>query len=113
MIWILFWKADNPAFKVACFIYNVVYRKIPIISPGAYFWSKGLFQKFFLEGLILGGGCLYMDKYMYMYFENTIFCSSNYDFLRFSAYNMSLLLIFFNFFIFNNVLTIVSTILYS
>ena len=56
MIWILFWKADNPAFKVSCFIYNVVYHKIPIISPGAYFWSKGLFQKFFLEGLILGGG---------------------------------------------------------
>ena len=40
-----------------------------------------------------------MDKYMYMYFENTIFCSGNYDFLRFSAY-MSLLLIFFQFFYF-------------
>ena len=27
------------------------------ISPGAYFWSKGLFEKFFLHGgLIFGGG---------------------------------------------------------
>ena len=31
------------------------YRKIPIISPGAYFWSKGLFAGFFLGGLIFGG----------------------------------------------------------
>ena len=37
------------------------YRKIPIIRPGAYFWSKGLFTKFFFggggggEGLIFGG----------------------------------------------------------
>ena len=26
------------------------YRKILIISPGAYFWSKGLFEKIFLGG---------------------------------------------------------------
>ena len=34
---------------------HTTYRKIPIISPGAYFWSKGLFEKFFLGGLIFGG----------------------------------------------------------
>ena len=34
---------------------NKVYRKIQIISPGAYFWSKGLFEKKFLGGPILGG----------------------------------------------------------
>ena len=34
------------------------YRKIPIISPGAYFWSKGHFEKFFLGELIFGGGGL-------------------------------------------------------
>ena len=26
------------------------------ISPGAYFWSKGLFEKFFLGGLYSGVG---------------------------------------------------------
>ena len=31
-------------------------------------------------------------------FENTIFCSSNCNFLRFSAHNLSLLLIFSTFF---------------
>ena len=33
-----------------------------------------------------------MDEYLR--FENTTFCSSNYNFLKFSAHNMSLLLIF-------------------
>ena len=32
------------------------YRKIPIISPGGYSWSKGLFEKVFLGGE--GGGGL-------------------------------------------------------
>ena len=32
------------------------YCKIPIISPGVYFWSKGLFTKFFLRVFIFGGG---------------------------------------------------------
>ena len=32
---------------------SLTYRKILIISPGAYFWSKDLFAKFFLGG---GGG---------------------------------------------------------
>ena len=41
-------------------------------------------------GLILGG--LYMDNYLH--FKNAIFCSSNCNFLRFPAYNLSLLLIF-------------------
>ena len=34
-----------------------------------------------------------MDEYLR--FENAIFCSSNCKFLRFSAHNLSLLLIFF------------------
>ena len=33
-----------------------------------------------------------MDKYLHI--ENTIFCSSNCNYWRFSAHNMSLLLIF-------------------
>ena len=49
-----------------------IYCKIPIISPGAYFWSKGLFAKFFLEGLIFRGG-----GGAYLRLENDIFCSSN------------------------------------
>ena len=48
-----------------------------------------------------------MDKYFR--FKNAIFCSSNCNVLRFSAHNLSLLLIFLNFFIFNNVLTTVNT----
>ena len=36
-----------------------------------------------------------MDEYLR--FENAIFCSSNCNFLRFSAYNLSSLLIFFTF----------------
>ena len=35
---------------------SLTYCKILIISPGAYFWSKDLFAKFFLGGLILEGG---------------------------------------------------------
>ena len=39
------------------------YRKIPIISPGAYFWSKGLYAKILLWGVyIRGGGGLYMHE---------------------------------------------------
>ena len=34
----------------------VKYCKILIISPGVYFWSKGLFAKFFLRVFIFGGG---------------------------------------------------------
>ena len=33
---------------------SLTYRKILIISLGAYFWSKDLFAKFFLGGLIFG-----------------------------------------------------------
>ena len=44
-----------------------------------------------------------MDEYLR--FENAIFCSSNCNFLTFSSRNMSLLLIFFHFFSFNNALT--------
>ena len=80
------------------------YRKIPIISPGAYFWSKGLFEKLFLGGG--GGGGLYMDECWS--FQNAIFCLSNCNILRFSAHNLSLLLNFHSF-IFNNVLTTVNT----
>ena len=35
---------------------------------------------------------LYMDEYLH--FEGAIFCSSNCNFLRFSAHNLSLLLNF-------------------
>ena len=57
------------------------YRKIPIIIPGAYFWSNGLFAKFFLGG---GGGLynifgeLYMDEYLR--FESVFCCPSNCNF---------------------------------
>ena len=57
------------------------YRKIPIIIPGAYFWSKGFFAKFFLGG---GGGLynifgeLYMDEYLR--FESVFCCPSNCNF---------------------------------
>ena len=47
-----------------------------------------------------------MDEYLR--FENTIFCSSNCNCLRFSAHSLSLLLISL-LFIFNNVLTAVNT----
>ena len=56
------------------------YRKILIISRGAYFWSKDLFAKFFLGGLYSGGG-VYMDKYLR--FENTIFVQAIVMFLDF------------------------------
>ena len=52
------------------------YSKIPIISPGAYFLSKGLFEKNFLGGgggrwAILGGGAY--TRTIVIFFE--IFCS--------------------------------------
>ena len=50
---------------------SLAYRKILIISLGAYFWSKDLFAKFFLGGGAYIRGGLYMDKYLH--FENTIF----------------------------------------
>ena len=38
---------------------NFIYHKI-LISPGAYFWSKDLFAKFFLgEGGGLIHGCIF------------------------------------------------------
>ena len=49
----------------------MTYRKVPIISPGAYFWSKGLFEKSFWGGGLIFGGGLYMDEYLR--FENVIF----------------------------------------
>ena len=63
------------------------YSKIPIISPGAYFLSKGLFEKNFLgegggDGLYSGGGLIH---------EQLQF------FLRFSIQYLSLLLIFSHF----------------
>ena len=39
------------------------YHTIPIISPGAYIWSKGLFAKFFWGG---GGGGAYTWTYIYV-----------------------------------------------
>ena len=74
---------------------DVTHRKIPIISPGASFWSKSFSPNFSWGDYIggVGGGGLYMDEYLR--FENAIFCSSNCNFLRFSAHNLSLLLISF------------------
>ena len=52
------------------------------------FLVKGPFRQIFLGGsYIWGGGGLYMNEYWH--FENAIFCSSNYNFLRFSAHNLS------------------------
>ena len=39
---------------------------------------------------------MYMDEYLH--FENAFFCLSNCNFLKFSAHNMSLLLIFSHFY---------------
>ena len=39
---------------------SLTYRKILIISLGAYFWSKDLFAKFFLWG---GGGLILGEAY--------------------------------------------------
>ena len=76
----------------------MIYLKIPIISPGAYFWSKGLFAGFFLGGLIFGGGGLYMDEYLR--FANAFFfVQTTVIFLRFSAHNLSLLSRFFTLFL--------------
>ena len=75
-------------------LHTRIYRKIPIISSGAHFWSKGLFAKFFLGG---GGGGLYsggLYRDEYLRFENTFFCSTNCNFLKLSAHNLFLLLIF-------------------
>ena len=49
---------------------------------------RGPLRQIFLGG----GGGLYMDEYLL--FENASFCSSNSNFLRFSAHDLSLLLIF-------------------
>ena len=40
---------------------SLPYRKILIISLGAYFWSKDLFAKFFLWGR--GGGLILGEAY--------------------------------------------------
>ena len=74
----------------------VIYRKIPIISPGAYFWSKGLFVNFFLGG----GGVIFGRAYTWtnicvlktLYFVQEIVIFQ----WRFSTHK-SLLLIFFFF----------------
>ena len=36
-----------------------IYRKIAIISPGAYFWSKDLFEKIFLWGPYIWEGVIH------------------------------------------------------
>ena len=48
-----------------------------------------------------------MDEYLN--FENANFCSNNCNFFRFCAYSLSLLLIFFYFSFFNNVLQLSNT----
>ena len=72
--------------------YSRVYGKlfiIPIISSEVYFWSKGLFAKFFFGGR----GWTYTWTNICV-LKALFFCSSKCNFLKFSAYNMSLLLIF-------------------
>ena len=71
---------------------NFIYSKIPIINPRASFWSKGLFTIFFLGGG--GGGGAYLWTNICI-LQTLFFCSSSCNFLRFSAYNLSLLLILF------------------
>ena len=64
--------SSDPFYKnILIFINNIIYCKILIISPRAYFWLKGLFTKFLLGegGIYLGS--LYMDKYLC--FKNAIF----------------------------------------
>ena len=68
----------------------LIYLKIPI-SPGAYFWSKGLFEKYFLGWEGWGGGGLYMDAYTWTdicVLKTLFFCSNNCNFLKFSAHKM-------------------------
>ena len=89
----------------------MIYLKIPIISPGAYFWSKGLFAGFFLGGLIFGGGLIHGR--IFTFCKRFFFVQATVIFLRFSAHNLFLLLSFFTFLFFNNVLTTVNTTLYS
>ena len=80
----------------------LLYRKIPIICPGAYFWSKGLFKNFCLGGggvLIFGGAytwtnicvlkTLFFVQAKTLFFVQAIFC----NFLTFSSHT-SLLLLF-------------------
>ena len=69
---------------------SLTYRKILIISTGAYFWSKDLFAKFFLGGGGYIRGGLYMDEYLR--FKNAIFVQAIVMF-----HNLSLLLIYFYF----------------
>ena len=89
----------------------MIYLKIPIISPGAYFWSKGLFAGFFLGGGVIIGGGAYTWTNIYV-LQTLFFVQATVIFLRFSAHNLSLLSSFFTFY-FNNVLTTVNTTLYS
>ena len=64
---------------------------------GLFLAVKGPFRQSFLGGgAYIQAGGLYMDEYLR--FENAIFCSSNFNFFRFSAHNLSLLLIFLYFF---------------
>ena len=60
---------------------SLTYRKILIISLGAYFWSKDLFAKFFLGGGAYTRGGLYKDEYLR--FENAIFVQAIVMFLDF------------------------------
>ena len=51
--------SSDPFYKnILIFINNIIYCKILIISPRAYFWLKGLFTKFLLGG---GGGHIFRE----------------------------------------------------
>ena len=82
-------------------MFRSTFTKIPSNSDNklwGLFLVKAPFRKKFQGGgLIFGGGSLpvYMDEYLH--FENAFFVHAIVFFLKFSAYNMSLLLIFFTF----------------
>ena len=62
---------------------SLTYRKILIISLGAYFWSKDLFPNFSWGAYIRGGLC--MDEYLR--FENAIVVQAIVMFLDFLLTN--------------------------
>ena len=77
----------------------MIYLKIPIISPGAYFWSKGLFAGFFLGGLIFGGEGGLIHGRIFTFCKRFFFVQTTVIFLRFSAHNLSLLSSFITLFL--------------
>ena len=55
----------NEAFKLVLIVFT--YRKIPIISPGAYIFERPFWRSLFLEGLIYGGKFASQNRLGYPY----------------------------------------------